>query len=461
MIERKKELELLNSLYESDHFEYLVMYGRRRVGKTTLLQQFCDQKNTLFYPAREKNDALNLEDFSKMIQMHFDHSFIAAFPSWEAAFDYISKKVTDRLLIIIDEFPYIVQENPTIKSILQHTIDHSWKNKNIFLILCGSSVSIMENEIMGSKSPLHDRQTSSLEIKPFDYFDSAQFFPNYTNEEKLISYGILGGIPRYLEAFDPNKSVKENIANRIVMEGAYLHEEPDNLLKAELREINIYNSILSAIASGRNRIIDIADYIHEDKTKVSKYLLTLQTLRLVEKIVPCGENINSRKSIYVIRDNFFKFYFRYQFTNNAYYSILGKEEASQEIMDDISNLMGNALEKIAEEYLIRAAKQRKLPFIPFHIGRWWGNNPFIKAQDDVDVMAIDRTGNRAIFMECKYTSSPMPYSEYEDLVTATKAFPNIKEKYLYFISRSGYTEPVKRQAKIDGAVLLKIDDLYR
>ena len=460
MIGREKELQHLYSLYESDRFEYLVMYGRRRVGKTTLLQEFSRNTNSIFFPAREKNDALNLEDFSKAVQIHFDHAYIASFQSWEAVFDYISKKVTGRTAIIIDEFPYIVQENPTIKSILQHAIDHDWKNKNIFLILCGSSVSIMENEIMGNKSPLHDRQTSSLEIKPFDYYESAAFFPDYSNEDKLISYGILGGIPRYLEAFNPKKDIKANIALNIVKEGSYLYEEPDNLLKAELRETNIYNSILSAIASGRNRIIDIANYIHEDKTKVAKYLLTLQTLRLVEKTVPCGENNNSRKSIYVIKDNFFRFYFRYQFTNSTYYAILGEDEAAKEIMNDISNLMGNAFEQIAKEYLIRKSRDRKLPFIPFTIGKWWGNNPAIKAQDDVDVMAIDRSGSKAIFMECKFTSSPMPYSEYEDLINATKAFPDIREKYLYFISRSGYTEPVKRQAAIDGAVLLEIDDLF-
>ena len=191
-----------------------------------------------------------------------------------------------------------------------------------------------------------------------------------------------------------------------------MYEEPDNLLKEELRDTNIYNSILSATAIGRNKVIDIANHIHEDKAKVSKYLTTLQTLRLAEKTVPCGEGNNSRKSIYVIKDNFFKFYFRYQFTNNAYYAMLGEDEASKEIMDDISNLMGNAFEQIAKEYLIRKAKERKLPFIPFHIGKWWGTNPVIKAQDDVDVMAIDRSGKKAIFLKCKFTSILMPYSEY-------------------------------------------------
>ena len=172
------------------------MYGRRRVGKTTLLQEFSKHTNAIFFPAREKNDALNLEDFSKAIQLHFDKQFIASFKSWEDAFSYIGHKVRDRTALIIDEFPYIIEENPSVKSLLQHAIDHNWKNENIFLILCGSSLSVMKNEIMGRKSPLHDRQTATLEIAPFDYLESSNFFPNYSNEDKLIAYGILGGIPK-------------------------------------------------------------------------------------------------------------------------------------------------------------------------------------------------------------------------------------------------------------------------
>ncbi len=460
MLGRTSELAYLNELYESDKFEFLVMYGRRRVGKTTLLQEFSKHSNTIFFPAREKNDSLNLADFSKSVQLHYNQSFIAPFPSWEAVFDYIGDNTIERTAIIIDEFPYIIEENPSVKSILQHAIDHSFKHKNIFLILCGSSISMMENEVMGRKSPLHDRQSATLEIKPFDYLEASEFFLNYSNQDKLIAYGILGGIPRYLEAFDPGRSIQENIAARIIRNGAYLYEEPENLLKAELRETNIYNSILSAIASGKNRIVDIADFIHEDRTKVSKYLATLQTLRLIEKRVPCGENEKSKKSIYIIKDNFLKFWFRYEFTNNAYYAMLGVNEAAKEIMADISNLMKDALEGICKEYLIRQAKKRRLPFIPYSIGKWWGTNPILKAQDDVDVLALDKSQSQAIFMECKFTDTPMPLKEYEDLINATKAFPKIKKKYLYFVSKSGYTEPVKRQAQIDQAILLEIDDLF-
>ena len=461
MIGRLEELDLLENLYKSSKFEFLVMYGRRRVGKTTLLQKFSKNKNAIFYPAQAKNDTLNLEDFSKMIQLNLDGTFISSFKNWKDAFEYLNKKITKRTAVIIDEFPFIAEENPTIKSILQHSIDHLWKNnKNIFLILCGSSVSFMESEIMGSKSPLHDRQTSNLEIRPFDYLESSLFFPKYTNEQKIMAYGILGGIPRYLEAFDDDFSLEQNIADKIIKNGAYLYEEPSNLLKAELREPSIYNSILSAIANGKNKVQEIADFIHEGNSKVSKYLSVLQTIRLINKNVPCGENINSRKGIYKITDNLFRFWFRYEFTNSAYYEMLGKNNAMKEIMSSISEFMGDAFEEICKEYLIRQAKKGKLPFIPYQIGKWWGNNPEIRAQDDVDILMIDKTGKKAIFVECKYTSKKVPIEEYNNLKTAMKAFPKIKEKHIYFFSKSGYSNPVIRCAEKDKTVLLELDDLF-
>ena len=461
MIGRQNELGVLIDLYHSGRFEYLVMYGRRRVGKTTLLQEFAKGKEAVFFPAREKNDALNLHDFSQLVQIKYDGAFIASFEGWKDAFEYIDRKTTKRTLIIIDEFPFIAEENPSVKSILQHAIDHLWKNnRNIFLILCGSSVSFMETDIMGSKSPLHDRQTSSMEVTPFDYYDSSLFYPKYSSEQKLTAYGILGGVPRYMEAFDDSLSIENNIADKIIKKGSYLNEEPSNLLKAELRELNVYNSILSAIATGRNRVQEMADYLHEENTKVSKYLTILQTMRLVEKVVPCGEGANSRKGIYRLTDNFFRFWFRFEFTNNAYYEMLGVKAASKEITDGLSDYMGEAFEGICKEYFVRRAKKGDLPFVPYKMGKWWGNNPYIKEQDDVDLLMLDKTGKKGIFVECKYTNSKMPHKEYDDLKNAMLAFPDLEEKYMYFVSKSGYEASVIRHAREDGAVLLTLDDLF-
>lgn len=461
MIGRKEELKQLETLYQSDKFEFLVMYGRRRVGKTTILQEFANKHEVIFFSAQEKNDALNLQDFSKSIQLYFDNDFIAGFPSWKDAFSYISKKTgNQKTVLIIDEFPFIAEQNPSIKSILQHEIDHEWKKQNIFLILCGSSVSFMVNDVMGFKSPLYGRTTETKEVLPFDYLESAEFFPKYNQEEKLIAYGILGGIPRYLNAFTDNKSLEENIAHEIIRNGAFLNDEPEMLLKMELREPMIYNGILQAISGGCNTLTKISDRIHEDKSKISKYLLTLQTIQLIDRRVPCGESSKSKKSIYVITDNYYKFWYRYVFTNKSYYNILGTEDAAKEVTEDIPNFMGMAFENICKQYLIRQAKAKKLPFIPYLIDKWWGNNPAIKAQDDVDILALSKDGKSGLFCECKFRNKPMPMEEYEDLIQAGKAFPNIKEKYFMFFSKGGYTSPVINRATKEGAILLKIQDLF-
>lgn len=461
MIERTEELTRLDQMFLSNKFEFLIMYGRRRVGKTTLLQEFSTKHQTIFYPAQEKNDALNLSDFSKMLQQHFSGSFIAPFQDWEAAFNYIGMQTgQNKTVLIIDEFPFLAATNPSIKSILQHQIDHVWSKQNIFLILCGSSVSFMVNEVMGYKSPLYGRITGSMEVKPFDYLDSAKFFPGYSFEDQLIAYGILGGIPRYLNAFDPAKSIQNNIKDNILQNGAFLNDEPQALLRMELREPVIYNSILEAVGNGCNRIIDISNKIHEEKSKCSKYIITLQSIRLLEKHVPCGENQTSRRGIYEISDNFYRFWYRYVFSNQAYFAMLGTQKACEEIMEEINDYMGPVFETICTQYLIRMAKKGKLPFVPYTIGKWWGNNPVIRAQDDVDILALDKKGTRAIFCECKFRNKPLPMEEYNDLITAAKAFPAIKETYFMFVSKSGFTASVENRAKEDGSVLLTLPDLF-
>lgn len=461
MIGRKNDLEQLESLYLSANFEFLTMYGRRRIGKTTILKEFSRQHKTIFFSAQEKNDSLNLLDFSKTLQTCFEGHFISSFPTWEDAFSYLSQKESaEKLVLIIDEFPFLAEPNPSIKSILQHTIDHVWKEKNIFLILCGSSVSFMLNDVMGYKSPLYGRITANMEIKPFDYYESAEFFPDYSETEKAIAYGILGGVPRYLESFYKTLTLEENMKQNLLREGSFLNDEPQTLLRMELREPSVYNSILEAISNGCNKVSEISDRIHEEKGKCSKYILTLQTLRLIEKIVPCGESESSKKGIYEITDNYYKFWYRYLFTNKNYYSLLGTDGACEEIMEHINDYMGPVFENICQQYLFRAARERKLPFIPFKIGKWWGNNPLLKAQDDVDILAFDKTGQKALFCECKFRNKPMPMEEYDDLVTASNIFTNVKEKYLFFFSKSGFTNPVIERAKNESSTLLTLKDLY-
>lgn len=428
-------------------------------------RRFC--KNLLnltivSFPGPGKERRPKFGRFSQTVQEHYTGDYLAPFPNWEKALAFIEKQSRNdkRTVLIIDEFPFLASQNPSIKSIFQHAIDHSWQNKNIFLILCGSSVSFMIDEVMGYKSPLYGRITAHLEVKPFDYLESAEFFPNYSQEEKLLAYGILGGIPRYLKAFNPAQDIATNIAEHILSENAYLNDEPQLFLRMELREPSIYNSILEAIANGANKVSTIADRIHEDRSKCTKYLQVLQNIRLVKKIIPCGQPKTSKKGIYVISDHYYRFWYRYTFSQKNYYFLLGEEKAAQEIMDGISDYMGPAFEEICTEYLWRRAKAHTLPFIPSVIGKWWGTNLLLKQQDDIDILALDKTETEGIFCECKYRNRPMPMEEYDDLVQATAAFPKATKKHLIFFSKGGYTQPVIERAQREGTQLLSISDLF-
>ena len=459
---RERELALLETLHASNKFEYLVLYGRRRIGKTSLLKEFSKNHAVIFYSAQAKNDSLNLVDFSKTLQMHFSNSFFGTFSDWQASFDYLTSQLSEkRTTLIIDEFPFIAEVNQSIKSILQHTIDHSWKEKNLFIVLCGSSVRFMENEVMGAKSPLYGRSTSNLELISFDYWESASFFPKYTNEEKLLSYGILGGIPCYLETFSDASTIEQNIAKNILRMGSFLKDEPQNLLKMELREPSIYNSIFEAIATGSSRLNDIAQKIHEEQTKCSKYIKTLKDMKLVDKVTPCGEKDSTKKTIYQITDNFFLFWYHFIFANKSYYELLGDDEAAQEIHADLSNYMGHVFERICTQYLIRLAKQRRLPFIPHTMGRWWGGNPKTKKEDDIDILALDKDGQSAIFCECKYRNKMFGIDQYKDFFNAAAIFTKPVNRFYYLFSKSDFTQEVKIQAQQDGVKLVGLDGLFR
>ncbi len=459
-IGRETELNQLEKLYQSPHFEFLIMYGRRRIGKTTLLKKFALEHKVLFFSAEEKNSALNLSDFGEQLLSYYGETNGIEFSSWKSAFEYISDhSKNDKTVIIIDEFPFIAKEDSSIKSVLQHIIDHKWQNKNIMLVLCGSSVSFMVNEVMGYKSPLFGRKTSVMEIKPFDYMVTEQYFPNYSPVERLIVYGILGGIPYYLQQFSDNLSIQENISNVIVSSHANLRDEPLTLLRAELREPMVYNSIIEAIATGATKSGEIASKIHDTPSKCSAYISNLREMRLIERITPCGEKESGKISIYRLADNFFAFWYKFLFAHKTKLELMESLNFSSLIVKNISDFMGIAFEKICEQYLVKQAKAENLPFIPSSLGKWWGNNPQLKKQDDIDILGID--GNQGIFCECKFKEELFSLSDFNDLIASSDIFTNITKKYYYVFVKSGYTQAVLNESKKYNVKLLTVNDLFK
>ena len=467
MIGREYELECLNKLYNSNKFEFLVLYGRRRIGKTTLLTEIAKKHNCLYFLSQEKNTTLNLSEFAKLTKDYFDMDYIPQAEDWNQMINILTERIefkldknpNEKVCIIIDEFPFIAKEYPTIKSILQHTIDHKWQHKNVMLVLCGSSVSFMVNEVLGYSSPLYGRRTANIELKPLNYLEASKFFPNFSNIDKITAYTILGGIPYYLQIFDDKLSLKENISKYIFDSSSVLREEPILLLKQEFREPTIYNSIIEAIATGSSKFNEISQKINEETSKCASYMKNLQEVRIVDKIIPYGENANSKKSIYTLSDPFFRFWYKYVFSNSSTLSILGPKSYTDTIFNSISSVLGSAFEDVCTQYLILQARSGKLPFIPNGMGKWWGNNPKKKSQDDVDIMGVK--DNQGLFCECKFRNEKFDLSEFNDLICASEIFQNITDKYYYIFVKSGYTQAVIDESKKYNVKLLTIDDLFK
>lgn len=463
-IGRNDELNRLEEMYNSNKFEFLVLYGRRRVGKSELLTQFAKKHKTLFFSAQEQSPSLNLTSFFEQIKDYFKLDYTPNFKDWYDTINFLNDQIDkldlkEKFVIIIDEFPFIAKDYPTIKSILQHTIDHNWQHKNIMLVLCGSSVSFMLNEVLGYSSPLYGRRTANLELKPLDYLQSQDFVSKYSNEDKILTYSILGGVPQYLKTFNSDKSLKQNILDCIIKSASPLGDEVNFLLKQEFREPAIYNSILTAIACGCTKLNEISTKIGEDKTKVIKYINELKEIKIIDRTYPYGEKENTRNSFYRISDNFFNFWFKYIFKFKYQNPLLSDEMIVDEIIKDLPSNVGLIFEQVCKQYIYIAARKNLLPFIPNGIGKWWGNNPSTKKQDDVDIMGIK--DNQGIFCECKFRNEKFDLTEFNDLICASNIFNNITEKYYYIFVKSGYTNAVIEESKKYNVKLLTINDLFQ
>lgn len=453
-IGREYELKTLERLYLEDTFQFIVMYGRRRVGKTRLLSEFCKDKNSIFFVAEEYNDKMALQKFSQKILEHYDMSeFMSSFESWEKAFLFLHKKAQDHsLVLVIDEFPYISKANKSIPSLLQNLIDHNLKDSKLFIIICGSSMSFMEKEVLSYKSPLYGRRTSQMKIEPFDFFDSIKFFPNYSIENQVISYGVVGGIPQYLQKFKDNFSIEDNIKDNLLEKSSYLHEEPLNLLKQELREPALYNSIIEAIAIGSSRLNDISTKVGEDSSKCSNYLKSLVELEIIQKEIPIGEKGTSKKTIYSIKDSLFRFWYRFIFNN---ITLIEQEMIDyvydKKIKPELNDFLGNTFEKICIDYLKHKNKKMELPFVFEKIGRWWGNNPIKRQQEEIDILAVSK--NTALIGECKWRNELLNMNVVNSLIEKAQAL-NYENKYYIYFSKSGFTEDVINFSKNNNILLV-------
>ena len=454
-IGREKELDALNAMYAQDSFELFILYGRRRVGKTTLLYEFGKDKDTIFYAAEQSNNKLNLEKFSKQVFSFYGETTLEPFTSWTNALTFIAKRQDGkRLLLILDEFPYLARKNSTLLSELQHLIDHTLKNTRLFLVFCGSYMGFMEKEVLSAKSPLFGRRTGQLCMKSFDYQTSLLFLQGFSPKEQLLYYGAYGGTPMYLEQIDHRLTFEENIKKSYLQPVSYLYEEPLLLLRQEVQEPGVYSAIIEAIAGGASKANEIATRIGEENAKCLKYIKTLCELGILRKETPFGEKESSRKSIYAICDPMFRFWYRYVFSNRMLIET-GASEAiwKNRILPDLPNYMGRSFEQICLEYLLRQNAAGKLPFLFTAIGRWWGTDPATRTQKEIDLIAGE--GTQYLICECKWRNEPVDLPVLTTLQKKADVFCKTRSATWYLLfSKNGFTKKLLDAAAQDTSVLL-------
>ena len=459
---REDELRKLNRRYENGKFECVIIYGRRRVGKTALINEFCKDKPTIFFSALNTTGKENLGALSKSI-MGFERpeaESVPEFTSYDAALNELTALSKEkRVVFVIDEYPYLAKAKPAISAMLQHVIDHKWSDSKLYLILCGSSMSFMENQVLGKESPLYGRRTAQFKIQPLDYKETAVFHPELSNEENALIYGITGGVPHYINKLDVRGSVDEALLENLFDRSGYLYEEPANLLKQELREPAIYNAIIKAIAEGASRLNDIKTKVGEENAVVSKYLKTLIELGIVKKEIPVSEK-PGKKTIYLLADNFFRFWYRFV-PGNASAIDSGRiaKTYAHAVKQYFSDYMGLIFEKMCRDYLLFYAED--LPIELNEIGQWWGTDSKTKKQVQIDIVGTPVQGKEYLIGSCKYRNEKIGLDELERLRNYASAFGKGSNYHYYIFSKAGFTEGLLQAQERSEVRLFTLDDIYQ
>lgn len=400
---RAGELAWLEEKYRSQKAEFVVLYGRRRIGKTALIREFIRDKRHVFYSAVQTTDSMQRIRMSGVVTEALKTRVYGdVLPNWTALFDYVADHASDekRLILVMDEFPFMAQGNAEIPSLLQHQWDLVLSERNVMLILCGSSMSFMQKEVLSEKNPLYGRTTGILKLGELTFPEARAFFGDDGLESHLSFYAVFSGVPYYLSLIDPNLPLRENLLRVIFRYGAVLMHEPEFLLKQELREVAQYNAIIESIASGDVRISEIAQKTGIAREKLPYYLDSLMDLGFVRREYPVTmktkERSKSRSGLYQLDNGFFRFYYRFVHPHLSELS----EGAVEFVLDDIvlpelPHFVSRAFEAQAISDVRTLALDGRLPFRPLRIGRWW------EKDSEIDLVALDLKG-RALFGECTW-----------------------------------------------------------
>ena len=477
-IGRKAELKFLQNKYTEDGGQLIVLYGRRRVGKTETLREFCKDKPHIFFSCTQTTDRVQLRNFStRMLKENIPaRNYISEFADWEKAF----RSVLDlpygdqKKLLVIDEFPYMCRGNKSIPSILQNLWDAELRDSNVMMILCGSAMSFIEKELLAEKNPLYGRATGIYKMKEMGFYDAAKFFPDYSARDKVLSYAVLGGIPHYLRQWNPKLSVGENVKQNILTKGCILYSEVDFLLHQELRETPIYNSIIEAVALGSTKLNDISQKsLVEDTSKTSVYLKNLIELGIVEREFSVDaktkEQANSGRGTYRLTDNFFRFWYAFGFANFSQLEDGDVDGVYEYVVKPaLHEFASFAFEDVCREFVREMQKKNELPFRYAKMGRWFGKTTvrdekasggLRTTETEIDLLAISQDATKYLVGECKFKGVPFSYAEYLDTLAKLSPQKNHAEFYYALFSESGFNSKIVDHAAEDKTQLYTLDQI--
>ncbi|MBU4300334.1 MAG: ATP-binding protein [Nanoarchaeota archaeon] len=398
-VDRDEELAFLSERFGSASAEFIILYGRRRVGKTEIIKQFIKNKKSIYFLADRRPEAENIRELQKNMAEFLKDSLFekVKFENYVELFKEFAEKCRNqRIVLVIDEFSYLMEGNKAIDSIFQKIWDEHLRKTKVFLILCGSSISMMES-LMGYKNPLYGRRTGQWNVELLKFGDARKFLPKYDIENQIKAFSVLDGIPQYLLQFDDKKELIENLKEKVFNRGSFLYIEPEFLLREELREPRNYFSILKSISFGNTTFGEITNHTQLDKTLVSKYIDTLITLHLIEKIYPVTlRKEKTRDTRYKINDNFFDFWFKFIYAHKEDIEE-NKAEAIEKIMGaEFNTYVGRKFEAICAEFLLAQHRKNLAPFKIEKIGNWWHKD------NEIDIIALNESKKEILFCECKW-----------------------------------------------------------
>jgi AAA+ ATPase superfamily predicted ATPase len=371
--------------------------------------------------------------------------------------DITSLMKEEKIVFIIDEFPYLAEASPSISSLLQYYIDHQWKELDSMLILCGSSMSFIEKQVLSAQSPLYGRDITRYKLFPFTFSETNNFLEQVSKEDALAYYAITNGVPYYLGLINQNQTVMENIEQLFLDNTAKLFEEPLNLLNMEVKNPGLHLTTLSAIAAGNNKYNEIATKAGLSSSHIAPILENLIELGLIKKVSPLPTG--SKKGLYQIKDGLYRFWFTFIAPNVNFIEIGRIQAVKMMIEEHFTTFLGPVFEEICRAWLIDESDNGKLPLMLTNIGLWWGGNPKTKQQEEIDITAVGLKEDELLIGECKWTNQAPTIAMMEKLIERSKLFTH-RHKYLYFFSKVAFERNVIDFADIENIQLVILDEMY-